>query len=442
MSDKSVSRRKFLTTVVGSAVVVGGLGYLGGYQSGSQIPKGPETTTTTSEPIILGSVNPLTGGAASDGQEMHRGTKLAINEINSHGGILGRQVSWVELDTNDMSAEKMIASVDTLATKYNVDFVIYGYTATYGPTYDEFAKYGIPFMHVDTVKDFADWIVSNPDKAYLGWQAVATEVYYGAGFAVVLDKIINSGAWKPTTKTAAVIRGEDSYGQRIASQFIDEMKKRGWSITLDQTVTFGTVEYGAVLDRIRSTPPDVVFNTDWIASDYANFVKQFMQNPTPSLMYGQYAPADPTFISLVGDKANGIIWSTMIGPLTRLGAPYTDPITKTWYDKYKAAYNAEPGDQGAIMYDMTWLWANATAIAGTTDKKTVADVLSRITFRGACGTYHFNDQHWINPYPDVEIDPSLGLSHQHLQIQNQTHKIITPEPYVATQFQIPWWIKH
>ncbi len=372
---------------------------------------------------------------------MHRGIQLALNEINSLGGILGREVKWVELDTNDMSADKMIASVDTLATKYNVDFVIYGYTAVYLPTYDEFAKYDLPFMHVDTVKDFADWIKSNPSKAYLGWQACATEVFYGNGFAVTLDKIIESGAWKPTTKTAAVIRGEDSYGQRIASQFIDEMKKRGWSITLDQTVTFGTVEYGPVLEKIISTPPDVVFNTDWIASDYANFVKQFVQNPTPSLMYGQYAPADPTFISLLGDKANGIIWSTMIGPLTRPGAPYTDPITKSWYDKYKAAYNAEPGDQGAICYDMTWIWATATALAGTTDKKAVAEQLSKIVFRSACGSYRFNEEHWVNPYPDVDIDPSLGLSHQHLQIQDQKHKIISPEPYVAAQFQMPWWIK-
>jgi branched-chain amino acid transport system substrate-binding protein len=158
-------------------------------------------------------------------------------------------------------------------------------------------------------------------------------------------------------------------------------------------------------------------------------------------MYGTWAPAAPEFIELLGDKANGVIWSTLIGPLTRAGAQYQDPITKTWYDKYKAAYNAEPGDQGAICYDMTWMWATATSIAGTTDKRAVTDVLARMVYRGACGTYRFNKEHWPNPYPSIDRDPSIGLAHQYIQIQDGEHKVTSPEPYAAAQFQLPWWLK-
>jgi branched-chain amino acid transport system substrate-binding protein len=367
---------------------------------------------------------------------------MALKEINEMGGILGRTVDWVELDSADMSADKMIAGVDALATKNNVDFCVYGYTATYTPTYQEFAKFDLPFLHVDTCQEFADWVKANPDKAWLGWMGCAVERYYGTGFPVLLDSISSSGAWKPTTKTAAVVRGEDSYGQRIATGFIDEIKKRGWTITLDETATFGTVEFHPLLTKIRSNAPDVIFSTDWIPSDYATFVKQFMEDPIPALLYGQWAPAAPEFISLNGDKANGVIWSTLIGPLTRQGAQYQDPITKAWYDKYKAAYNTEPGDQGAICYDMTWMWATATALAGgPEDKKAVTDALSRMVYRGASGTYRFNDEHWPNPYPDIEVDPSLGMAHQYLQIQNQQNGMISPPPYGSVQFQLPWWFK-
>jgi len=433
-----------LGSLAGTAAIFAAAGYLGGYQSGVQVkPPVEETTTatTTAAPIKLGSMNPLTGFDASNGQEMHRGTELAINEINAQGGILGRKIEWYELDTGEFTADVTMACIDTLATKYNIDFAVYGYAPVYGPSYERWAQYDVPFLHVDTVQEFVDWVNNNPSEAWLGWMACPPEPFYGTGLPLLLDRIIESGAWKPATKTAAVLRGEDSYGQRIAAGFIEEIKKRGWSITLDETVTFGTVEYGPFLTKVRSNPPDIVVNTDYISSDYAAFVKQFTDNPTPSLMYGQWAPSAPEFIQLLGDKANGIIWSTLVGPLTRAGAPYQDAITEVWYNKYKVAYNAEPGDQGAICYDMTWMWANATMIAGTTDKRAVTDVLSKMVYRGACGTYRFNKEHYPNPYPSVEKDPSLGLSHQWLQIQGQKHRIISPELYAGAQFELPWWFK-
>jgi hypothetical protein len=87
------------------------------------------------------------------------------------------------------------------------------------------------------------------------------------------------------------------------------------------------------------------------------------------------------------------------------------------------------------------MWANACTIAGTTEKKAVADVLAKMVFRGATGTIRYNKEHYPNPYPDVERDPSLGMTHQYLQIQNQKHLLIAPDPYASTQFVLPWWFK-
>jgi branched-chain amino acid transport system substrate-binding protein len=402
------------------------------------------TTTTSAAPIKLGSMVPLTGGDASNGREMHRGLKLAVDEINAQGGLLGRPVELTELDTADMSSIVTLQCVDTLATKYNVDFVTYGYGATYTAAYEEFAKYELPFLQNDTCQEFADWVNNNPSNNWMGWMATTPEHFYGSGFRVVLDQIMASGAWKPKTKTVAVIRGEDSYGQRIASSFIDEIKKEGWSVTLDETASFGTVEYGPYLTKLRANPPDLLFTTIWVSSDYAAFCKQFFQDPTPSLMYGQWAPSAPEFISLLGDKANGIIWSTINGPLTRSGASYQDPICQTFYNKYKALYpDTEPGDQAFLSYDNGWQWATATMIAGTTDKKAVCQALSNDlrVYRGTTGSYRYNKEHWADIYPDEQRDVSIGIAHQHLQIRNGKHQLISPPPYASTQFELPWWIK-
>ncbi|HAR31720.1 MAG TPA: amino acid ABC transporter substrate-binding protein, partial [Gammaproteobacteria bacterium] len=41
-------------------------------------------------PIAIGSMVPLTGSSASDGNEFRNGLSMAIDEVNARGGILGR----------------------------------------------------------------------------------------------------------------------------------------------------------------------------------------------------------------------------------------------------------------------------------------------------------------------------------------------------------------
>ncbi|MFN8202276.1 MAG: hypothetical protein U0S48_06910 [Solirubrobacteraceae bacterium] len=66
--------------------------------------------------------------------------------------------------------------------------------------------------------------------------------------------------------------------------------------------------------QLRQDPPDVIFNTDLAPGDLAAFAKQFVQAPTPSLIYGQYGPS-VEFLELAGDAANGWLWATVVGRL-------------------------------------------------------------------------------------------------------------------------------
>ena len=50
------------------------------------------------DPIKIGVSGPFTGGSASMGVSMRDGVKLAVDEINKAGGVLGRQLVTVERD--------------------------------------------------------------------------------------------------------------------------------------------------------------------------------------------------------------------------------------------------------------------------------------------------------------------------------------------------------
>ena len=455
VGERSISRRKFIGSIVSAGVLGAIAGSLGGYfMAPREISMAPVTETVTItktiaqpttqtitqpvkrlETIKIGSAHPLTGWDAPSGREMHRGSEMAVEEINKQGGVLDATIEWVELDSEDMTAEKMTSVMTILATKEKVNWVIYGYTAAYTPTYTTLAQYNIPFMHVDTAYEFIEWIKGNPDKAYLGWMPDPPEVIYGAGFAKFIEYTIDREIWKPRNYKVAVIRGEDSYAQRIAQRFIDEMVKKGWKVVLDETVSFETVDFEPYLAKVRVEEPDVILNTDWAVTGFANFAKQFSEDPTPSWILGQWAPSVPEFKEMAGDAANGIVWSSVIGFLP----PEKDPVAREWYEKYKRRYGEEPGLMAAVNYDMFWLWANAAQLAGSIDPKKMAPVLERLIYRGVCGVYNFNEYHYCISYPSETYDPSLGLPHLHYQIKKGRDVLVAPTPYSVEEPELPSW---
>ena len=50
------------------------------------------------DPIKIGVAGPFTGGSSSMGVSMRDGVRLAAEEINKSGGVLGRQLVLVERD--------------------------------------------------------------------------------------------------------------------------------------------------------------------------------------------------------------------------------------------------------------------------------------------------------------------------------------------------------
>src|SRR3954470_13803664 len=47
----------------------------------------------------------LTGGSASFGQSSHKGTQLAVDEINAAGGVLGKKIRLVTEDDQSLSGQ-------------------------------------------------------------------------------------------------------------------------------------------------------------------------------------------------------------------------------------------------------------------------------------------------------------------------------------------------
>src|SRR5262245_31053407 len=86
----SLTRRAIVRAGVGAAALI------------APVVRGPwrlNRAFAQDKPIKVGLTCDATGQYAASGQDELRGIRLAIDEMNAAGGVLGRQIAWITADT-------------------------------------------------------------------------------------------------------------------------------------------------------------------------------------------------------------------------------------------------------------------------------------------------------------------------------------------------------
>lgn len=441
MLDKKVSRRDLLKGVAvgaGGVLASAALPQLAAAQDPTAEPGATmtvEPVEMTGEPIKVVGIFPLSGFIAADGEEMRNGLTMALDEINEMGGLLGSKLEYVEIDDVNSGTDEISTAFQRAVEVEKPDVIISGYHLATGPEFDIVANAGALYYNVNTQKAWTDRFQSDPAKYWSIFQCDPNDEWYGGGFALWLDEMVQSEKFKPSAgKTVAILAGDDPYDALIANIFEEKAKALGWEVTSKDSFTAGNVaDWGALLSKVRDNPPSVLFTTDYNPADDAAMAKQFADNPIPCLIYQQYGPSVPEFLDLAGDAANGIIWATVLGLLP-------DPIGDDFRTRYEAKFGKQPGwaNAGGV-YDTTWVWAKSVALAGDAKNyRRVAAMTERLIHRGTTGSISFVNHAGL-AYPDQTKDPSIGQPHIIVQLQNGEHKVISPEPYTSGEFQLPPW---
>lgn len=396
--------------------------------------------------IPVGQAAPLTDFAAADGLEFKNGLTLACEEINALGGILGRPLDPYFEDTAQMGDATNVQAVQRLIDRHSVHAVINGYNVGSGAAIqDVIAESGIIYVHYDTTIAHNNLIKSDPKKYFGSFQGDPAEVWYGQGLLNYLKSLQATGQWKPANDKVAIITSAGVYSINIANTVRAQSGQYGWKVSLFETVNVPISEWGPTLAKIRQNPPGLIVITHFYPGDLAQFMVQFIRNPTPSLIYMQYGPSIPAFRDIGKAAVNGVLYATVVAALQ-------DEIGTAFEKRYKAKFGPKAGQlSGCQPYDGCYVWATAAALAGGTGEpgnesqnRKVAARMQSMIFRGVNGVTRFvpNEQAAYE-YPAQTKDPSLGMPHQFLQIQdyNKDPVLIAPAPYDTSRFVLPPWIK-
>ena len=298
------------------------------------------------EPIPVGGAVPLTGWAASDGIEIRRGLKLAIEEINSLGGLLGRPIELHIEDTGTMGANLVIQALQRLIDRHEVHAVINGYNAgTLTAEYDTIADAGILYLHHNTASSHKRTIASDPERYFGTFMSDPADYWYGPGLMQFLQDLEVSGQWKRPNNKLFLITGSDDNMMTIGNAIRSTYKGYGWEISGNEVVVTPISEWGPTLAKVRQDDPAVLAVIHWVPQDLAQFMLQFAPNPTNSIVYMQYGPSLQAFRDIGGEAVVGVTYSTVIAQLQ-------DEIGNAFGTRYKAKYGADASSLiGAQSYD-------------------------------------------------------------------------------------------
>src|SRR4029078_11641544 len=254
-------------------------------------------------PITIGSMVPLTGSSANDGREFRNGLTMAIDEVNARGGILGRPLQAVFIDTGNQSAAEVVRAARLLISKHNVSAIINGYNIRpQNAEYEPIADAGIIYMHHNTLVQHHDTVASDPKRYFGCFMSDPAEYWYGQGFIKFLSGLRDSGRWRPRNRRIAILSGPKPYSIVIANAMAGAAKTFGWELPFGPQIKPTNSDWRGILEQIRTHDPAVLAMTHFHAGDLARFHLQFMEKPLPVLLYLQYGALHRAFSEITGEK--------------------------------------------------------------------------------------------------------------------------------------------
>jgi branched-chain amino acid transport system substrate-binding protein len=394
-------------------------------------PRSGEPPRWGQRPLRIGSALPLSGPAGGDGQQMVKGSALAIAEINARGGIGGRLIEQVVVDVNIFSPDGVERAFRRLFDS-DVDALTSGYVFPENVAARLAAEYGAPYVHAMTSQSQAEIVRDNGAAFRNVFQVCPTEVNYGPGFIRFLDHECARG-WQPPSRRIAFVDTDLPSGQMVNARTVSAAEQSSWEISSARTVPAIGADWSALIAELERLEPAAVMIAQFLAGELAAFQRLAAARLPGIVIYAIYAPSVPEFLEAAGQHAEGIVWATLTGT-------YSDSIGRRFRADYSEAYGEPPGwSHAGIAFDEIHLLARAwMAVQHPRDFAAVSRELRRLRYRGVNGSYFLDNAEQSGlGFPDTTPDPSLGLAHLVLQVQNGSHRIISPAPYAESSFRRP-----
>jgi branched-chain amino acid transport system substrate-binding protein len=328
------------------------------------------TSVFAADSIKIGLSGPFTGGSSPMGISMRDGAKLAVEEINKAGGLLGRQIQLVERD-DEAKPERGVQITQELINKEHV-------VATLG-----FANTGVSQSSQRFYQEAKIPVINNVStgsivtKQFLPPEFADNYIFRNSAYdGIQSQMIVEEAVVRRKFTKVAILHDSTNYGQLGRDDLEKALAAKGIKAVAEEKFNVKDVDMTPQLLKAKEAGAQAIL-TYAIGPELAQIALGMKKLGWKVPMIGSWTLSMANFIDNAGAESEGIRM-----PQTFIQEPNT-PKRKAFIDAYLKAYHPTndriPSPVSAAQsYDSVYLIAAAIKQAGNTDGPKVREALENL----------------------------------------------------------------
>jgi branched-chain amino acid transport system substrate-binding protein len=363
------------------------------------------SNTSSAATIKIGEINPLSGGLAKNGIEIHQGIEVAVAEANEAGGIGGNQLQLISRD-DQSRPDVAISRAEELCSWEKVAALTGGYVdSLVGPIAAVAKKYRIPFVASASLqKELAQ--CENPYFFRVSRLQDFVEPLCG----ILTQRL------KP--QHLAILHAATPGSAELAHDLERCLEAKGLKVKLIEKFRPGTPNFTPLIAKMAGMNIDVIVSGGF-TPDHILLVRQLKENRiSPKAFIGPFGIAYESFIKTMGKDADYLYSTCAWNP--GITEPGTEAASMAFIQRFVRMFKQQP---------------NTTNMHGYTSARALIAAMQAVLHNGRPLTgdnirMALTKLDLVLPMEHLAFDKTGDpLHYKHMVVQIQKEKLVVVYPY-------------
>jgi branched-chain amino acid transport system substrate-binding protein len=330
------------------------------------------------------------------GRDAIDSVKMAIDEINAQGGVLGRKLEMIVADEGEAATEGPkvgIAAVNKLTSEDHVDVLIGGYDS--GVTLGELphiSRAKTIFLGIGSASPSITQKVKD-DYEHYKYIFRVHPINSARQSQALISFITGKLKGELGYKKISIIGENAKWVQDMVPNIKKGAEAAGLEVPVAEFFDVQTADFSPLFAKVKDSGSQyLIVIISHGASDV--FVKQWYDAKVPVPIGGiDVKGMDANFFDRVGGKSIAEVSANFV-----VRAPIT-PVTVAWWDKFISTNKRPPVYTAPGAYAATYIYVDAVKRAGSTETEAVIKELEKTDYVGPAGRVQFDPNHDVKDGP-------------------------------------------
>jgi branched-chain amino acid transport system substrate-binding protein len=329
--------------------------------------------------IKIGVTQPLTGPFAASGNYVAQGAKIAEEEINKAGGVLGKKIQLI-VEDNKSNPTEAVATAEKLIVRDKVPVMMGAWSSTLTlAVMPKLEEYKVPML----VETSSSGKITTSGNPYI-FRISPTSEMEAVAFSPLFKKM--------AIKNVAFLSTNNDFGLGAANEFAKAAEKEGVKVVARETMDPKATDFSAQLAKIKASGADTVFVTTAVEQATLILKQAKDQQLTARIITTGGSVSPDQLIAQAGEAANGsyhLVFFTPWFPEAVKNPDIAKKFVAIWNQKGHQVGGLTEGFRG---WDGLHVIVEAIKAAGKAEPEAITKALWDVKVKGINGDIAFIKQ--------------------------------------------------